>query len=154
MKGAAGNTESGFELKTSIDYNPQTKMNLRAKTHGEAKRELLRKTYTAFNARDMEGALAAMHPDVEWPNGMEGGVVLGHAGVRAYWMRQWGLINPHVDPETFREDDSGRIVVGVHQVVRDLNGKVLMDRMVEHLYTIDDGLIRKMEIHELGDSAG
>jgi len=26
------------------------------------------------------------------------------------------------------------VVVGVHQVVRDLSGKVLVDRMVEHVY--------------------
>jgi len=27
---------------------------------------------------------------VDWPNGMEGGRVHGHAEVRAYWTRQWG----------------------------------------------------------------
>ena len=115
--------------------------------------ELLEKTYAAFNARDLDGALSAMHRDVEWPNGMEGGTVLGHAGVRAYWTRQWRMIDPHVDPEKFHRDDAGRIVVGVHQVVRDLNGKVLMDRMVEHIYNIDNNLIRKMEIRELDEAA-
>ena len=33
--------------------------------------------YAAFNRRDIDGALAAMHPDVEWENGMEGGFVRG-----------------------------------------------------------------------------
>jgi hypothetical protein len=60
---------------------------------------LLERTYAAFNARDVEAVLAAMHPDVDWPNGMEGGRVLGHAAVRAYWIRQWGLIDPRVDRE-------------------------------------------------------
>jgi ketosteroid isomerase-like protein len=110
--------------------------------------ELLKKAYAAFNTRDIDGALATMKPDVEWPNGMEGGTVHGHAGVRAYWTRQWGMINPHVDPETFDTDASGRIVAGVHQVVRDLSGKVLLDRMVEHIYTLEDGLIRSMTIRE------
>ena len=45
--------------------------------------ELLKKAYSAFNARDLDGALATMQPDVVWPNGMEGGVVHGHEGVRA-----------------------------------------------------------------------
>jgi|SRR4029077_7024126 hypothetical protein len=110
--------------------------------------ELLRKAYAAFNARDIDGALATMKSDVEWANGMEGGTVHGHEGVRAYWTRQWGMINPHVDPATFDPDVSGRIVVGVHQVVRDLSGKVLSDRMVEHVYSLEDGLIRSMTIRK------
>src|SRR3989442_855797 len=34
-------------------------------------RDLLTAAYDAFNARDIERALAAMHPEVDWPNGME-----------------------------------------------------------------------------------
>jgi len=110
--------------------------------------KLLQKAYAAFNARDIDGALATMNPDVVWPNGMEGGTVHGHEGVRAYWTRQWGMIDPHVEPVGFREDGDGRIAVSVHQVVRDLSGNVLLDRMVEHVYTLRDGLIRSMDIRE------
>jgi len=108
--------------------------------------QLLEQAYAAFNARDIDRALATMKPDVIWPNGMEGGVVRGHAGVRAYWTRQWGMIDPHVDPISFREDESGHIVAAVHQVVHDNSGKLLHDRMVEHVYTIENGLIRSMDI--------
>ena len=38
---------------------------------------LLRRAYAAFNAHDIDGALALMHPDVDWPNGMEGGQSTG-----------------------------------------------------------------------------
>lgn len=110
--------------------------------------ELLRKAYAAFNARDMEGALATMDPNVAWPNGMEGGTVFGREGVREYWTRQWGQIDPHVDPEEFRHDEAGRIEVRVHQVVRDLAGNVLTDRMVAHVYQIRNGFIQSMEIRE------
>lgn len=110
--------------------------------------ELLKRAYAAFNARDIDAALATMKPDVVWPNGMEGGVVHGHDGVRAYWTRQWGMIDPQVDPRTFEGDDRGQIVVGVHQVVRDLSGNVILDRMVEHIYYLDNGLIRSMTIRE------
>lgn len=119
-----------------------------AATTPSASTELLKRAYAAFNARDIDGALATMKPDVIWPNGMEGGVVHGHEGVRAYWTRQWGILNPRVDPAGFEEDDSGRIVVHVHQVVRDTSGKLLLDRMVEHVYTLEDGLIRSMDIRE------
>ena len=89
-----------------------------------------------------------MRSDVVWPNGMEGGTVQGHEGVRAYWTRQWGMINPHVDPVSFDVEESGDIDVGVHQVIRDLEGKVLMDRIVHHIYTLKDGLIQSMTIRE------
>jgi ketosteroid isomerase-like protein len=110
--------------------------------------ELLQRAYAAFNARDLDGALATMKPDVVWPNGMEGGVVHGHQGVRAYWTRQWGMINPHVDPVGFTQNESGQIAVSVHQVAKDLSGNVLLDRMVEHVYTLKDGLIQSMDIRD------
>ena len=109
---------------------------------------LLQRAYAAFNARNIDGALATMRSDVVWPNGMEGGAVHGHQGVRAYWTRQWGMVDPHVEPKTFDVDSDGRIVVGVHQVVRDLSGRVLLDRMVEHVYRLKDGLIQSMDIRE------
>lgn len=109
---------------------------------------LIKEAYAAFNARNLEAALATMQPNVEWPNGMEGGTVLGHNGVREYWTRQWAVLDPHVDPVDITADGQGRIVVSVHQVVRDLNGSILVDRMVDHIYCLDCGLIRCMEICE------
>jgi len=50
--------------------------------------------YAAFNARDIETVLAALHADVDWPNGWEGGRILGRDGVRDYWTRQWAAIDP------------------------------------------------------------
>jgi len=107
--------------------------------------ELLTAAYEAFNARDIERALATMHPDVEWPNGMEGGYVHGREAVRAYWTRQWTTIDPHVEPRGFRADGQ-RVVVDAHQVVRDRAGAIVTDRMVQHVYDFDSGLIRRMEI--------
>jgi hypothetical protein len=90
-----------------------------------------------------------MHRDVEWPNGMEGGYVHGHDGVRDYWTRQWRLIDAHVEPLQFATDDTGRIVIDVHQVVRDRTGAVLADQMVQHAYRVEGGLIRSMEIRQV-----
>jgi hypothetical protein len=36
----------------------------------------------------------------------------------------------------------------VHQVVRDLNGELLADEMVEHIYELQEGAIRRMEIRK------
>jgi hypothetical protein len=106
----------------------------------------LERAYAAFNARDIDAALATMHAEVDWPNGMEGGRVHGHAAVRDYWTRQWGIIDPRVEPLSFATDAAGRTVVAVHQVVRDLAGKVLSDTMVRHVYSIDGGFISLMDI--------
>jgi hypothetical protein len=110
--------------------------------------ELLTNIYRAFNAREIDTVLNAMHADVDWPNGMEGGRVQGHQGVRDYWTRQWGLINPNVEPVGFTAEDDGRTAVKVHQVIRDLEGNIIKDGMVEHVYDIQDGLVRSMEIRE------
>lgn len=111
-------------------------------------RELLTFIYAAFNRRDIQPILGRMDPEVEWPNGMEGGWVHGREGVRAYWKRQWAMIDPQVEPIGIEATEDGRTLVNVHQVVRDLNGTVLMDRMVQHVYSIADGLIERMEIQE------
>jgi hypothetical protein len=108
--------------------------------------ELLDRLYDWFNARDMEAVLAAMHPSVLWANGMEGGHVHGRQGVRDYWLRQWAMIDPHVEPIGFAKGSEGEVVVEVHQIVRDLDGKVLSDKVVGHIFQIEDGLIKRFDI--------
>jgi hypothetical protein len=109
-------------------------------------RELLTRIYAAFNARDTETILAALHPDVDWPNGWEGGRLTGRDAVREYWTRQWAAIDPSVEPVGFETDETGRTAVTVHQVVRDLSGEVVSDGTVRHVYTFEGGLVRSMEI--------
>lgn len=111
-------------------------------------RELLNFVYAAFNRRDIEPILARMQPDVQWPNGMEGGWVHGREGVREYWTRQWSMIDPRVEPISFEAEPDGRIAVNVHQLVRSPDGTILLDRTVHHVYDIHDGLIQRMEIRD------
>ena len=107
---------------------------------------ILRRLYERFNARDIDSVLAAMNEDVMWANGMDGGHVHGRDGVRAYWTRQWTLIDPHVEPVTFSYGTEGQVVVEVHQVVRDLKGNLLTDRIMGHVFRIEDGLIKRFDI--------
>ena len=115
--------------------------------------ELLHRGYTAFNARDIDTLLSMMHPEVEWANGMEGGYVHGHDGVRSYWTHQWSLIDPFVEPQAFMTEPDGRAVVEVHQRVLDKDGNTLLEGTVQHVYQIQDGLIRHMEIRNPTDGA-
>ena len=114
--------------------------------------KLLHAAYAAFNARNMDAALATMTPDVAWPKAFKGGFVRGPEEVRAYWTEQWSEINPHVEPVAFYPEDGGRILVEVHQVVRDLRGAVLADEHVGHRFTLAQGLIQAMEVCPLPSS--
>lgn len=87
-----------------------------------------------------------MHPDVDWPNGMDGGRERGIDAVRAYWTRQFGLIDSHVEPVGFRDESDGRVAVEVHQVVRNLGGAIMSDGIVRHVYTFRDGRVVRMNI--------
>ena len=108
--------------------------------------KLLKRVYDRFNARDMDSVLAAMHHDVIWANGMEGGHVLGRDEVRSYWTRQWATVDPRVEPVEFSPGQEGEIVVELHQVVRDLSGNLLADKMVGHIFRIENGLIKRFDI--------
>ena len=115
---------------------------------------LLRRGYRAFNARDIDAALEIMHPDVDWPNAMEGTRVHGHAEVRAYWTRQFDLIDSCVEPHRFTIDVNERVLVDAHQVVRDMVGSVVADRWVRHVYTIRDGLVARMDVKDSEEPPG
>jgi hypothetical protein len=110
--------------------------------------DLIRKIYAAFNARDIPTILATFDPQVRWSRAWEGDYAIGHAQVRAYWLRQWQEVNPHVEPTGFAQRPDGRLEVAVQQLVKDMQGQVLFDGPVKHLYTIEDGLIKQMDIEQ------
>src|SRR6266705_7080063 len=111
----------------------------------QAEHQLLADLYAAFNDRDIDRCLAGMLPDVTWANGMDGGYVQGHEAVREYWTRQWKQVNPTVEPVRF-ESHAGKIVVDVHQVVRAMDGSILLDRVVKHIFTLEGLLVKAFEI--------
>ena len=113
-----------------------------------AREQFIDKAYTAFNKRNIDGVLVLMHTDVDWPNGWEGGYVHGHDAVRDYWTRQWKEIDPEVWPLKYEHINEITVKVSVHQKVKDMSGKILMDKNVIHIYFFQDGLIKRMEIVE------
>ncbi|MGH9588442.1 MAG: nuclear transport factor 2 family protein [Acidobacteriaceae bacterium] len=111
---------------------------------------VIEQAYSAFNKRDIDAALALMTEDVSWPKASEGGKVIGKAEIRAYWTRQWSEFDPHVEPLAITEDNRGKIRVRVRQLVKSLQGDVLSDSEVLHVFTMNRGLIAAMD---LGDEA-
>lgn len=111
--------------------------------------EILRRSYEAFNARDIEAALVCMDPDVDWPNALEGGYLYGHKAVHDYWVRQWHMVDPQVEPVGYSTDKEGNIVVEVHLTVSDLEGNIIVEETVQHVYLVLQGLIKRMEIRKV-----
>lgn len=115
-------------------------------------KRVIEQAYSAFNKRDIDGALALMTQDVTWPKASEGGKIVGKEEIRAYWTRQWGEFDPHVEPLAITEENGARIRVRVHQLVKSLEGDVLSDSEVFHVFTMSDGLIAAMELDDEADT--
>ena len=115
---------------------------------------LIEQAYSAFNKRDLDAALALMTKDVNWPKASEGGRVVGKEEIRAYWTRQWGEFDGHVEPLEITEEDGSRIRVRVRQLVRNLEGNVLSDSDILHVFTLERGPIATMDLGDEADSTG
>ena len=102
--------------------------------------------YAAFNDRNSEFVVQQMTSGVEWPRAFKGGSVQGQDAVRSYWESQWREIDPRVDPVSIEPLKDGRLDVEVHQFVRDLEGAVIADSIVHHIYTFDGEAISRMEV--------
>jgi hypothetical protein len=96
----------------------------------EDTKTVIGQAYSAFNKRDIDGALTLMTQDVSWPRASEGGKITGQEEIRAYWTRQWDEFNPCVEPLAMSEEDGGKTRVRVRQLVKNLQGDVLSDSEV------------------------
>jgi hypothetical protein len=114
---------------------------------------IIAEAYSAFNRRDIDGALALMSEKVSWPKASEGGRVVGKEEIRAYWTRQWKEFDPHVEPLEIIAREGSKTDVKVHQLVKTLGGDVLSDTEVWHVYTISNGLIERMDMGESDPSS-
>src|ERR1700732_521907 len=126
-----------------MKMHPSVRKEVTVKNH-----DLLKAAYAAFNRRDIDAALEAMHPEGEWAHGVEGGTASRPRGAGEYCTRQWGAIDPYVEPLSFEEDGTGRVMVKVHQLVLDLKGTVIADLIVSHAYVFEDDLVKSMEIEK------
>ena len=106
---------------------------------------LFHSMYDAFNRRDIDAVFEHMSDDVDWPKAFLGGRAIGKDEVREYWTHQWTEIDPIVIP-TQIEPEAGQIIVHVDQTVRDLQGNELDHLQVQHIYTLRDGRIAKMDL--------
>lgn len=111
--------------------------------------QFLQNLYDAFNNREIETIISVMHPNVKWANGVEGGFVYGRDAVREYWTNQYKVIQVQLETLKFEADENNRNVVTTHQIVRDLQGNLLVDTTIQQIFTIENGLI---SLYEIGES--
>lgn len=110
--------------------------------------QLIRDAYDAFNRKDADRALAALHPDVEWANG-EGGFVHGHREVRDHWQQQWKAANPTIQPLRFLPGaNEEQVTVEIRLLVRDQQDNVMSDHTMRNIFVLERGLIKSMQIEE------
>ena len=103
--------------------------------------------YKNFNEQKIDLVISKMTDDVKWANGMEGGYVFGHNGVREYWIRQFTMVRSKVTPLEI-DTGNGVVKIKVHQVVHDLMGKLLADETVYHFFYVQDNKIARFDIGE------
>jgi len=103
--------------------------------------------YKNFNARKIDLVISNMTDNVKWANGMDGGYVYGHDAVRDYWTRQFTMVSSNVIPLEI-ETENGISKIKVHQVVHDLNGNLLADEFVYHIFHLQENKIAVFEIGE------
>jgi nuclear transport factor 2 (NTF2) superfamily protein len=108
----------------------------------------LRALYQAFNDRDLDAVLAAMTPDVDWPNGWEGGRLVGREEVRRYWERQWSDVRATTIVTTISERADGTVAARVRQVFRDPVGTVLARSDVVHVFEFEGTLVKRMLVEQ------
>jgi limonene-1,2-epoxide hydrolase len=117
--------------------------------------QTVQRLYACFNARDIDGVLAEVADNVAWANAMDGGYVHGHAGIRAYWTRQWAIVSPHVAPVAFHRAADGALIAEVRQTIRDLDGRPLQgqahglkDKTVGHVFHLQNGKVVRFDVDD------
>ena len=111
-----------------------------------ARNALLVEVYAAFNARDLDGLGRAFHPEVEWPDLLEGGELHGRQTVVDYFRRQFALMQPEAEIIDITPVGENQAIVRVQYAVRDAQGGLWSDTQARLRFTFEDGLIRRMAV--------
>jgi len=102
--------------------------------------------YDAFNARDLPALAELFHPQVEWPDILEGGVISGRPAVQAYFARQLEVMIPDARIIRTRLVAPGRLEVDLQYAVHSLEGRLWSDTAATLAYDFQDDLIIRMTV--------
>jgi hypothetical protein len=119
--------------------------------------EIVKRSYDAFERKDMEGVVGDMHEDIVWEQAQglpHGGVYRGLAEVRrnifdpldAEWWDEFSAV-----PDEFIGDDEQVVVVGRYRGRAKGTGK-LLDVPFVHIWTLRNGVA--VRFRQFLDTAG
>lgn len=111
---------------------------------------LLTQLYEAYNRRDFPAFSAMLTSDVEWPDQIHGGLLVGREALAAYWAANDKMITIDCAPMAFTAQLDHRIAVEVNQIVRNLAGQIWSDSYVRQIFTLRDGKVARMDVEPLG----
>ena len=116
------------------------------------RKALLTQLYKAFNDRDVATLVGGMHPEVSWPNFLEGGRVEGRDALTAYWTNQFAIVTPEASPIEMRELADGRVYVRLHYVIRaNEGGGIWTDEITNNTFTFEGDSVIRMDWGEPED---
>jgi len=110
---------------------------------------LLTRLYEAYNRRDLAAFSALLADDVDWPDQIQGGRLIGLDAVATYWTENDKMITVDAAPVAFATRPDGRVAVDVNQIVRNLAGQVWSDSCQRQVFTLRDGKVARMDIEFL-----
>lgn len=108
--------------------------------------QIIRDSYAAFNAGDLDKAARLLSDRVEWPNQLDGGMLHGNREVVRYWKRL-DRMQPHeYEVKHCAVEKADTVVVTLIRSVKSPDGTVLSKGLVRHRYTFREGTVVRMEI--------
>ena len=110
---------------------------------------LLTRFYDTYNRRDFVAFSAFLTPDVDWPDMVEGGRLIGPEALGAYWARNDKMITIDIAVVSIAALPDGRVAAAVNQVVRNLAGQVWSDTCERHIFTLRDGKVARLDVETL-----
>ncbi len=116
--------------------------------------DLVRRGIDAFNRRDFDAALAALHDDVTWERFLsraeaDSPVVRGKEELRAVWESQVEAVDLRLEPEEFVAAGADKVIVPTRMVAHGSGSEIALSASVTWVWTIDkDGLAAKVQAFE------
>lgn len=105
------------------------------------KRALLICLYDAISRQDVDGVLSVMHPDIDWPDTLAGGRVVGLEALRTYWSEQFKIIRPQTAMVEYEEQPDGTVLTKLIYTRYALDGALWDDQLERNLFRFEGDLI-------------
>ena len=106
---------------------------------------LLAPLYDAINRHDVVAIGPLLTDDIDWPDQIDGGRLIGLEALAAYWARNELTIRVELAPYAYGRAPDGRLWADVVMNVQNLRGQLWSESTVRHLFTLRDGRVARID---------